>query len=478
MRIAENKEKRLKLGWFVVRNRTPSEVEKYMSAAERDTKELELFESEPWATLPVTRRGTQALKKYLAELLCARILDGFPVLIQDINTRLTDAVMELESMGLARKTLEQKRTYLTGIAQSLNSLANQGLRGRYEFITDVDMKLRLKVREANEAFAVQMKQKGHSVPFVDPPNSGNERRRRSGHQVDTHHKQPGQIYLLIREEVMSSKGTELQGTLNPDVLPVLFHKQARNWRPIAEAHFASIQNRIGHAMTQILALACTDVDTRKKIASLLRQSNEQEGPRRFQELSDHVENILSKHLQTSNGAFEEKITEARKKRFGAALQRYRRSRLPEIKSYSKKDGNLEPDDFDDGESGSDEAEDQNYSGKLVIDMQDTASLFAELHISNAQNLEDEIHDTLKAYYEVERERYIDYVTRIIVEPYLTDPRGPVLCFSPLYIAGLSDKEVEDLGAEDDSLVRIRAMREEDLVRLNRAKNIATRAMAL
>lgn len=48
------------------------------------------------------------------------------------------------------------------------------------------------------------------------------------------------IYNWIRAEVKASRGTELQGTLNPDVLPVLFHKQASGWKDLSKLYFERI----------------------------------------------------------------------------------------------------------------------------------------------------------------------------------------------------------------------------------------------
>ena len=93
-------------------------------------------------------------------------------------------------------------------------------------------------------------------------------------------------------------------------------------------------------------------------------------------------------------------------------------------------------------------------------------------MSNSQNLEDEIHDTLKAYYEIARDDFIEYVTQLIVEPYLSDLEGPVLFFSPVYVAGLKDEDIGALGQEDETNMRERAEKEETLARLNQAEKIA------
>lgn len=48
MDLAENKEKILFHGWFVVRNRTPDEVDRGTGALERYDTEQAFFSTEPW----------------------------------------------------------------------------------------------------------------------------------------------------------------------------------------------------------------------------------------------------------------------------------------------------------------------------------------------------------------------------------------------------------------------------------------------
>ena len=609
---AENKEKHLHHGWFVVRNRTPSEVEEGIGPMVHSSREQEFFSGKPWYQLPTERRGTEALKKYLAELLCNRIEKVFPTILSDIRTRRNRTAVELEALEVPRTSVEQKRAYLTRIAHGLNQLATQSLRGRYDRIAGHDMKLRMKVRDANDWFASEMNTNGHflafshgplgsnaqagkvrthrpaaqtipfqahterehegmvssfqsitsmgpykdhsfeelrlshysqaqppalSEPFTSAPglmfgaptpqnltkttgqNSGGNifaastppsltkpfgqdsspfasfgipsatsqsktqaTRQNSGgfgslglpdstpqSQTKTTgqdsvfpstskspspsrgnpsiQKEPDGIYPWIRNEIKTSRGTELQGTMNPDVLPILFHKQAGKWREISESHFKKVSTIAYSATSQALDAVCKDPITRKKIMSLISEVSIRSKDRFLALLSQRVDHILSRHLQTNNPAFEEKVSEARKRRFHAALERYKTSRQSKV---------LFPDDGD----------------RLVIDMRDVDALFAELHMSNSLNLEAEVHDTLKAYYEIARDDFIEYVTQLIVEPYLSDPEGPVLFFSPVYVAGLKDEDIQLLGQEDETSVRKRAEKEETLARLNRAEQIA------
>lgn len=623
--LAQNKEKIFKHGWFVVRNKTRYEADKGIGSVERDEREQAFFRQHPFTELPQERRGTQALKRYLADLLCNRIQKAFPNFLNDIQKLLGSTKRELTSMATARNTVETKRSYLTKIARDFEKLASQSIRGRYDSLLKDDMKLRMKVREANDKFAHEMRGYGHAVPFlseiaeatknpglngsiqtrnamnpdggssaslepikVRPPRprtflipfqapefrvSGQMERFQAISSMDSYQeysfeelrlkeyvqdnftsstpdqrfnepiqaprvslpkhdglaivkgasgdkasnsnvfgasthggifgqskpavrgvfggmntpsddlfsslranppawsggffpskptKQNSDIHQWICDEIKASRGTELQGTLNPDVLPILFHKQARKWGKMSEAHFLTISSFTTKSLTEVLHCICTDEITRQRIEPMIRKASQESLDRGLHQLSRRMETILSKHLQTSNPAFEHKISEARLARFQAALERYR----------SKHKMQSRPSSSSDRDSGHESGVPDDQL--LVIDMRDTALLFAELHMSNSQNLQDEVHDTLKAYYEIAREDFVEYVNQHVVEAYLDDPRGPVLFFDPLHVAGMSSEEVESLAAEDENLVRRRASKEEAVVRLTRAREIAER----
>lgn len=273
-------------------------------------------------------------------------------------------------------------------------------------------------------------------------------------------KDTAEIYKWIRHEINASRGTELQGTLNPSVLPILFHKQAQKWRGLAEAHFINVRKSADVAVTQILEMVCKDDFTRQRIQASILESSRKQQESRSRSLTEHVNNILTKHLQTNNDAFEHKVKEARMKRFQAALRRYARSN-----SYQS---NVSRNKMGDVLDGNPDA--------IAINLWDTGALFAEIHMSSQQNLEDDIHDLLQAYYEIARENFIEFVNLHVVERYLDDKEGPVFAFSPAFVGKLTDEEVENMAAEDEGKEKRRRDLEATLERLVKAEEIADRCM--
>ncbi|KAI4092024.1 MAG: hypothetical protein LQ344_003678 [Seirophora lacunosa] len=566
--LAQNEEKHLNHGWFVVRNRTSEESKSNISSAERHSLEEALFGERPWDRLSEARRGTQALKRYLADILCSRIQETFPTILGVVQGRQALAESQLNKLGLSRDTTEKKRVYLTDLAQQLYTLSSQTLRGRYHGLSSESLKLRRFVREANDAFASKMIYHGCCVPFhvasiavqgksvfsqrTDTPKASTTSGTRNGsffgksagtpsagfggfgsttavnqaqpsfastasgsssfansvgnqkpslsdnipdivgsgafgsdaHSSGNNQSAPtptpaskpngflsagdtgnsssnfafaatsarsSNIYTWIREEIKNCRGTELQGTLNPDVLPALFHRQVVNWKETASSHFHSVATTTATIVELAARTTCGDKVTAGNIQKLVQQSNRASENRGIAQIHQRLDEIVTRHLQTQNPIFETNIREARLARFKRALERYRSK-----KAAPHQNGFVAPLD----------------GNEMVIDLRDVTSLFDELHMSNGQNLEDDIHDTLKSYYELALHDFIEFVTQQVVESYLNDPTGPVLFFNPTYIAALGPQEIDDLGAEDPGIVKERMRLEAQLARLNRAEEIA------
>ncbi|KAL8748829.1 MAG: hypothetical protein Q9184_007065 [Pyrenodesmia sp. 2 TL-2023] len=621
----QNQEKHLDHGWFVVRNRTPPEVASSISSVERHNREKAFFDLGPWYKLPEARRGTQALKRYLAEILCRRIKETFPSILATIRRRKAAIVDQLGRLGPSRDKLEEKTAYLTELAQQLYSLTSQALRGRYHGLSNESLKLRRFVREANDTFALKMINHGHIVRFHTTPvdrDETNEGSDDSGASTSsatpadvgpfggfggshgssigkasgplasqaaaTHHfgnfffeelrlsdylqAQPSfanpssggslfgggragatsstntsstfgnlgtapessfvfsapaksatnnstntsspfafgkpalaptsslvaatqassainnstntggiagdptpapkisffpttsaksaatngfasvfrpanNIYPWIREEIKNCRGTELQGTLNPDVLPALFHRQIAAWEAIATSHFSSVEELTTRILEQAVHTTCGDGITAERIKRLLQETNRVSGDHGRSLIHQRFNELLTRHLQTQNPVFERNIRYARLARFRAALERY------QLKTSSSSQA------------------DTKHLG-IIVDLRDITSLFDELHMSNAQNLEDDIHDTLKSYYELALHDFIEFVTQQVVESYLNDPKGPVLFFNPTYIGSLTPEAVNDLGVENPDIVKERVEKQATLTRLMRAGEIA------
>jgi hypothetical protein len=164
---ALNQEFGLKNGWFVVRNRTASETLEGLSNFTRHEREKDFFNNAPWTQLPEDRRGTFALRQFLAKLLYQRIAATFPTLLSEVKRLRDEAKADLSKLGKGRTDTRAKRTYLSELAQKLRALAILCLDGRYGGACDDDMKLRTIIVEENESFVHEIRRSGHYLPFCD-----------------------------------------------------------------------------------------------------------------------------------------------------------------------------------------------------------------------------------------------------------------------------------------------------------------------
>lgn len=79
------------------------------------------------------------------------------------------------------------------------------------------------------------------------------------------------------------------------------------------------------------------------------------------------------------------------------------------------------------------------------------------HLTNEDSAVLDIHDILKAYYKVAEHRFVDNVTKQVVERHYLGLEGPLRHITPAFVGGLTDEELRNVGGESEatSLERIR-----------------------
>lgn len=88
----------------------------------------------------------------------------------------------------------------------------------------------------------------------------------------------------------------------------------------------------------------------------------------------------------------------------------------------------------------------------------------------------QIHDNLKAYYDVSITRFVDSVCMQAVGHYLLlCPESPLELFSPIFVAGLSPEELEEIAGEAPGVKAQRANLKRDIARLTEANKVLGRA---
>ncbi|KAH0558671.1 hypothetical protein GP486_004679 [Trichoglossum hirsutum] len=507
LKLAQNKTICLnKHGWFVVRNRSAKEMGEVggrsITNEERHSRETKLFSEFPWTQLPETHRGVHALRDYLSTLLVQYSRSELPEIARNIQSLISRTRSELRVLGHSRDKGPRQRQFLQEITGQFQTAAESALSGHYSssvLLGDSALKLRKRIVEANEKFANNMLTKGHMVEFkkleklsrdsaantILPPEKfrssnlqdplasvksshlgfnqapysdtnwklffSNSQKDLPGDSVSTlapnQRTTPSTIHPSIdgwiQEEIANNRGTELPGTPNPEVVPALFRRQTQGWALLAQEHLGAIQAIVRNSTMVLLGAICKDNAVLPRLQDRLLRFTIQPDEAAKEQLTALIQDVREKPLQTNNPLFGEKIQHARRLRFENALTRYLRST-----------GQLQLDGFESS-----------------VTRLDPLRLFDELHISNSENLVYEIHDTLKAYYDLAVVDFIEFVNKHIVERYVNSPDGPAKAFSPSWVGGLQDEELAELASESKETIAQRKQKETLLEKLTMAESI-------
>ena len=251
---------KLALGWYVLRNR--SEEERSSEAAERDAAEEAFFRSSGWSSISPTNRGVESLRKRLSKVLLEHIRNSLPELIDNIDLNLWDRKRELGKLCKSRSTAEELRSYLLGIADDFQRLTNDAIEGRYgnEFFGDLDQeerrlrKLRAVLRNMHWAFEIVMETKGARYAIQSGDDEEWEDNDGEGSDFDdkdiiptylwelvdgydAEQPEPKSVAKLSTElEAAFNRGKEFPGDVNPELVFLLFKKQATPWKAISQQH--------------------------------------------------------------------------------------------------------------------------------------------------------------------------------------------------------------------------------------------------
>ncbi|KAL5345943.1 hypothetical protein ACLOAV_008973 [Pseudogymnoascus australis] len=446
--VRDNLEIGLHNGWFVVQNRPKNPSPTF----NQEEAEKATFRRDPWTEIPAKQRGTPALKKFLAITLSSRIRTAFPEVQRKIKELLAKETDYLGSLGEERLSQERRREYLLKIVGRYQELARDSL-SNPERLPASAMKLRGLTKTAMEGFANNMKLKGHLHNFADVSVIGNT--------VD-----PNDLYKEIRTQIADNRGEELNSMTNPAVMRPLFTQQTSKWESFGQAYLEEVVKMSKKVSLLILDYVFTEFSVPLHTASELKNTIDEFETQSLNCATLKLRNICHRNstfpLVTTDDNFKTKVKTAQSDRFIAALMRYSAKNPPAsfIQAYADKEvPKLVPEML------------KLTSGWVVIDSNRLNQLFDEVHPRATRNTEDEIHDLLKAYYEVALETFKTDIHRL-VEEFLKDPKGLILGLSDEYVLNLHKEQVDILGGEDEFVVISRKEAMEKIKRLQQATKIA------
>jgi hypothetical protein len=364
------------------------------------------------------------------------------------------------SLGIARPDRSDRLRYLNQIVSRYQELAKDCLGAPWRLRFD-DMKLRGKTHTALNEFAKNMTNKGHTYTFVDANYHGTD--------IDL---KKAPLYEEIRRQLGANQGEELPGMTNPAVIKPLFIKQTSEWIDIGREYLQDVIDTSREVTLLILESVSLElnvpVQAKERLKNTIHAFETKASEKAHQKLDEYFNRNSKFLLSTTNEQFKIKVKEAQVARFTAALNRYWTAHLP-MDILSK----YLPPDTKDSEVA--EKNRQAQSELIVLrDQDDVIALFDQIHPRAITNTEDEVHDVLKAYYEVKYtttpriaylvtntlqialEDFKSYISQQIVEEYLHDPRGPIFGLSSDYVSSeLTEHQLDILGGEDELVVEAR-----------------------
>lgn len=442
--IAQNAVEKLQHGWFAVRNRSPSEIKAGVSLTERHAKEREFFTSTPWNDLRKDRVGIPALTTFLAQLLYEHIRREFPAVVAEIEERCQCLQAEIEDLGPPRQSTMEQRQYLTQVTSRYQKKVSDYLRGVYDadLSPDNPLKLRMHVRDLNDAFAKKMSRQGHTRGFRNTDDGEDPTYRLEDSESSS-------IYDWIRTSYLEYRGSELPGCVNPAVIENLFRQQTVKWQHIAKIHLTKVKAAIENFLTAIIAQLVADPTIRDRLRARLVPMLDSSVTNASQNLDDALEDERTGILQTVNHYFADNLSAARQERVISRLRKLGfddaiEDEVPHLKRHRN-------------------------SNTGTFSLRDLANT---VHLSNEDQAVYDIHDILKAYYKVALKRFMDNVVIAVVERSWLGPAGFVGKFDGEFVGRLSDEDLASIAAENYSTTNVRAELQEKLRRFEEARRIA------
>lgn len=175
---------KLKLGFFMVKNPSPKEMQNGISMLEREQKELTYFSSPPWkdAGLDRTRLGVGSLRMFLQDLLSRHTEREMPKVREEVRSLLKSTEKSISRLGEERPTTSHMRMFLSRFAMRYHNLTNAALIGDYdssefEFFntsSSESRRLRAFVHSVNTTFSDRMRLEGTTVKVVSEPGVSDE----------------------------------------------------------------------------------------------------------------------------------------------------------------------------------------------------------------------------------------------------------------------------------------------------------------
>ncbi|THY03437.1 hypothetical protein D6D03_04419 [Aureobasidium pullulans] len=445
-----------------------SEKEMHFSASERDQAEDTFFSGSKWKDLGYNNIGVSALKERLATLLYKHVQTAIPHLQKSLNEKLEEVTNKLDELGPGRGTVLEHRGLLVDIASKFQRLVDVAVDGNYkkdpffgmsprkqpaEIDTD-GRRLRAHVQEAHGQFSVAIRRHGSRFKITQTPSEWDmidndllgpatliwPYNGYASNQV----KRTYEEYIAhVRSVEQRFRGSQLSGVFNPDIVDELVHEQSARWSGLAKGHISNVNELcfkfIGKIVPQI---APRDIAVR---------------------LLENVRLKLVQHRKEALLALERFLLVERgvlmtyDPEFTATIERIRAKRLERKADEGAKRPVVES-PFASG----------NFGGSPAR-VTKVPKLDIKIPIKVDGLAAEDALTVSWVYYRSQREHFVAYLTKHIIEPCMVEALSKVM--SPKELGSMTDEETYLLATEDEQLVEERKslIRKKEILEQGKAK---------
>ncbi|KAL1867172.1 hypothetical protein VTK73DRAFT_4284 [Phialemonium thermophilum] len=477
--LIQGRRRPLTLGYFLVRNRGPDNGD--VEPSELD----QIFRQSPWNDLPPGRVGIAALKEQLAVLLVEISRREFPKLLREVNDKIKECKKELAGLGPPRQDEREQRSFLSRIAEAFQHRARAALAADYQAdpaFDQTELRLITNVVNITEVYSAEFRQGAHARHFEDvrpvpedeysesepeedqgqrtvqclrklldeakldeyTPDESNElgsilvppaRPRYSWYN--------GTVTTWIADTYLRSRGLDL-GTFNAHQVSMAFAEQSRNWGALTSVYMSRVVVTLHRFIATALRSVCPDDEARKQLWSAILDSLVE----RYQKAVDHAHLLIEveRHKQpyTLNQQFSEALSKARGERITELLH-------PKARKDTKQYGELQ----------------------YMVNLDDIARAAAGKR--NLDRMQEEIHDILRAYYNLALDRFVDNVFHLAVgHNLLHGPSSPLQVFTQEWVFNLEPDSLEQIVGESRATKKSRSVLTKKIDDLTKALKILKR----
>ncbi|KAF7186739.1 Interferon-induced GTP-binding protein Mx [Pseudocercospora fuligena] len=473
--LARNHTIKLRLGWHVLVNR--SDKNKAFSTKSRNEREEKVLGTGSWEKLPREIKGISTLLPRLSNFFFERIKLGLPPIQAEAATMLRETLQSLKQLGVKRSDVAEQRSLLNSISLRISAIVKSATQGHWEgdffpAAANGDPKLRTRflravVADMQDQYTGQMTMYGHKIRIDATDTSGgtNSLDDQTWKLDETYSAAMKDQKTMRRPEAVTwiqnlhkdTRGRELAGTFNSDLVGRLFHEQSENWPKLSHEHWRNVDG----ACWQLMKAAIEYVAP-QDLASNIKTYTYSVMGGRYKSAQEEIEKLdkdRSRPVTIYDPSYASDVQEL--------LDRSKNHEVETLKQQTATAGTYYP------------VERAPPQPVVQTRSQTSASASANGEVSPKQGSSslaaDKALDHLLALYKSKVKTFIDNVTEQVIERHLlTDLAEDT--FAPSVIDAMSDQEIAALAAERPEVAALREDYERQKEILENARRIFSKML--